>query len=91
MTRQIYQSSFILFVPFFLQAIMLFPLIALSLVICAIYSQPIDGFSFSRSQMKRQRLFISSTSLFATRSNRDYNQVLKVAQDAAYKAGDLMR
>lgn len=70
---------------------MRFLFVGLILVIHANYSQTFDAISFTKARRDHPRLFISSTSLSVARPNRDYNQVLKVAQEAAYKAGELMR
>jgi hypothetical protein len=70
---------------------MRFLFVGLILLLHANYCQPFDAVSFNKSRRNHPRLFISSTSLFVARPNRDYNQVLKVAQEAAYKAGELMR
>ncbi len=65
-------------------------LLALMLLLYT-YPKPVHSFVSKAIVAKQQRISLTSTVLFATRSHRDYRQVLNVAQEAASKAGDLMR
>ena len=64
--------------------------LALMLVLTT-YPNSVHTFASKAIVAKQQRISLRSTLLLATRSHRDYRQVLNVAQEAAYKAGDLMR